>query len=224
MSSQLPENRLDEATAQRLGKLRAMPVDTSHLDLRIADEIPRRRVRTPLLRRRGWLRAVAASLGAVLILGAVMWSLSGGPVMASADMMAQFHSDMVSGQAGATPVTSIAEANQKLKHQWDHGVDLPRVPAEHVMMCCMRSIQDKRVACVLLQSEGGVPVTMCVARSMDMRIPPSERVVRGGLEFHVVPGVRGLTMVTTERGGKWICLIGATSSDRLIDIGSGIEF
>jgi hypothetical protein len=223
MSSQIPNERLDQATAQRLSKLRAMPVDTSHLDLRIADEIPRPEARRSNLLRIGVFRAVAASIGAVLLVGAVIWSLSGGAVMASADVMAQFHNDMISGKAGATPVATIVEANQKLKHQWDHGVDLPNVPVEHAMACCMRSIDDKRVACVLLKSEGGVPVTMAVAKSMDMRVPHGERVIRGGLEFRVQT-TKGLTMVTTERGGKWICLIGGLPSDRLIDIGAGIEF
>jgi hypothetical protein len=222
MSSPTPQDRLNDATSQRLSKLRAMPVDTSHLDLRIADEIPRPEARPSILLRVGWLRAVAASIGVVLIAGAIFWSLSGGPVMASADVMAQFHKDMIAGTHGDA-ITSIAEANQKLKHQWDHGVDLPKVPVEHAMACCMRSIEDKRIACVLLQSEGGVPVTMCVAKSMDMRVPHGERAIRSGLEFRV-QRTSGLTMVTTERGGKWICLIGALPSDRLIDIGAGIEF
>jgi hypothetical protein len=210
--------------SHRLSRLAAMPVDTSHLDLRLQDEIPRPQERPRVVMRIGWLRAVAASVGVLLTAGVIMWSLSGGPAMASADVMAQFHNEMVSGKAGAAPVNSIAEANKALKHQWENGVELPNVPSGHAMMCCMRSVEDKRVACVLLKNEGGVPVTMCVARAMDMRVPHGQRVIKAGLEFHVQTAKDGLSMVTTERGGRWICLMGALPSDRLVDIGTAIEF
>ncbi|HEY7088576.1 MAG TPA: hypothetical protein VH518_10835 [Tepidisphaeraceae bacterium] len=219
----IPNVPLDQATADRLARLRAMPVDTSNIDAQIAAKIPRPREAPVLLRIRA-LRAVAASLALIGLIGAIIWSLSGGAVLAEPTMMAQFHEELVSGKVAATQVKSIAEANQALKDQWEHGVSIPSVPTEHVMMCCMRSIQDKRLACVLLQSDRGVPVTMAVAKAMDMRIPPnSERVVKNGLEFHI-QRTTGLTMVMTERGGRWICLIGALPSDRLIDIGAGIEF
>jgi hypothetical protein len=138
--------------------------------------------------------------------------------------MVRFHNEMVSGTSAADHVTSIAEANQKLKHQWNNGVDLPQVPTSHVMMCCMRSVQDKRVACVLMKSPSGVPVTMCVAKAMDMKASHGHRVIRKGSEFHIQQATNGLSMVTTERGGRWICLIGALPSDDLIDLGAAIEF
>jgi hypothetical protein len=225
MNPQIPRDRLDEATSRRLSRLAAMPVDTSHLDLRLADEIPLPQQRPATVLRMRWLRAAAASIGAVLAVGAVIWSLSGGPVLASANLMAQFHNDLVSGNAPATQATSIAEANQKLKHQWDHGgLELPRVPTSHVMTCCMRSVEDKRVACVLLKTQSGIPVTMAVAKAMDMKVPHGQRVIRGGSEFHVQAGTGGLNMVSTERGGRWICLIGSLPTDDLIDIGAAIEF
>src|SRR4029077_14554456 len=106
--------------------------------------------------------AMAASIATIGIIGVMIYSLSGGPVMASPDAMAQFHQDNISGRMPAIPVSSLAEAGSKLS------VDMPEMPAEHAMLCCMHSIKDRRMACVLLRSEGDVPVTLAVANADDL--------------------------------------------------------
>ena len=220
MNSQEPIDRLDQATADRLMKLRSMPVDTSRLDHLIEAQIPRARTRSVLFRI-GPLRAVAASLATIGMIGVIVWSLSGGAVLASPDMMAQFHRDMLSDKTMAIKVDTIAQANQAISEQWNNGVQIPQVPAEHVMMCCMRSIKDKRVACVLLQSDG-VPVTMAVASAMDMKCPTSQTLTREGVEYHIQSS-GNLNMVMAERDGRWICLIGTLPADRLMNIAGAIR-
>jgi hypothetical protein len=220
-------DRLDEATAQRLARLRSMPVDTSRLDQFIQAEIPRQDSKPSGLSiffHSRPVRAIAAGVGMLLMIGVVMWSLTGGAVLASPDTMAKFHEELVSGRVAAVRVDTIADANRTLADQWNMGVELPSVPQEHVMLCCMRNIKDKHVACVLLRSDGGVPVTMAVAKAMDMRLPAdSQTVVSDGVTYHIESSGK-LNMVMSQRQGRWICLIGELPPQRLIHIAGAIEF
>lgn len=190
-----------------------MPVDTSRLDRLIQSQIDRPRAR------RSWvlrpLRAVAAGIAVVGMIGVMMYALSARPALASADAMAQMHSDLVTGKHHVVKVDSIQEASRALS------MNLPDLPAEHVMLCCMQSIQDKRVACVMLKSEDGVPITLAVARAREMRMPASELVTQGEVRYHVQSS-GDLNMVMTERNGQWICLIGALEVGRLMEMASQI--
>jgi hypothetical protein len=215
--------RLDAATAGRLSRLRTMLVDTSHLEAMIVAKIPRhadhRRMSFAWL---GRARAIAAAVAILLLVGTILQSISGGPVLASPAQMAQVHDDLVSGRAMAVQVDSIEAANKALASQWPKSPGLPLVPREHVMACCMKSVHDKKVACVLLKSEG-VPVTLTVANASDMRLPDSPVVLRGGITYHVqATGL--LNMVMAERHGRWVCLIGEVAADRLMDIAARLQF
>jgi hypothetical protein len=86
----------------------------------------------------------------------------------------------------------------------------------------MKSIKDRKVACVLLNSEG-TPITMSVAKASEMRSPSGEKVVRNGATYHVTSS-GSINMVSTERGGRWVCLIGETACDRLIGIVEKLQF
>lgn len=219
---QSDQPHLDQATAARLRKLGAMPVDTSRLDRMIQSQIPRHAAN----RRMQWLRpmrmAIAASLMAVIGVAALLIVASSGPVLASTADMAQFHDDLVSGRVPAMRVDSMEAANKALNEQWAESPKMPNMPNDHVMACCMRSVKNKKMACVLLKGEGE-PVTMTVANASDMQMPTSPIVTRNGVEYHVQSS-GALNMVMTQRQGRWICLIAKLPTDRLMDLASGLEF
>jgi hypothetical protein len=56
-----------------------------------------------------------------------------------------------------------------------------------------------------------------------MRSPVGEKVVRDGAKYHLMSS-GALNMVSTERNGRWVCLIGEVSSDRLITIAEQLQF
>lgn len=221
---------IDQAIARRLTKLRAMPVDTSCLEATLRAQIleptqdatkaGRSRLRI------GWFRPLRAVAASFVLLTAIVTIMlltgSGGPALASASEMARMHEDLVSGRIPVMQVDSIAEASIALNQQWPDRPDLPNAPQSHVMSCCMRSVRDKKVACVLLKSEG-VPVTMTVARAADMRLPESPTVSRGGATYHV-QATGTLNMVMTERDGRWVCLIGQMPAERLMDMAASLQF
>jgi anti-sigma factor RsiW len=214
--------RQDEAVAARLRKLSTFPVDLARLERRIADEIPRPASQRRSMRLLRPLTAVAASLTLLAILAAALLMSSSNEVMASPAQMAQFHQEILANRIAVTRVDSIEAAGQVLAAEWPQSPNLPQAPQAHVMACCMKSIKDKRVACVLLQSEG-TPITMSVAKASDMRSPVGAKVERNGATFHLASS-GAINMVSTERGGRWVCLIGEVSPERLITLAEQLRF
>jgi hypothetical protein len=214
------DNRHDEAMKRRLGRLQSMPVDAHRLDAVLGAAIPR-----PRRQRLGWLRpfrAVAAGFVILLLTAGILLSTSGGGALASTAQMAQMHQDLVSGRTPVTRVDSIDAANKLLASESRQCPEVPDVPKEHVMACCMKSVKNRKVACVLLKSEG-VPVTMVVANASDMRSPKSAQIVRSGITYNV-ESVGPLNMVMTERNERWVCLIGEMPAEQLMDLAAKLEF
>jgi hypothetical protein len=212
-------SKLDEAVARRLHRLGTMPVDTRNLELNLSQQVGISRQQSRWFRP---MRAVAAGIAIVVLIGAIIISASGGPVLASPSQMAQMHLDLVSGKATVMQVDSIDAANKALSNQWPQSPGIPSVPSEHVMACCMKSVKNKKVACVLLKNEG-VPVTLTVANAEDMKLPTSPTIQRGGITYHVQTE-GSLNMVMTERNDRWICLIGELPADRLIELATKLGF
>jgi hypothetical protein len=222
-SEQSDSDRLDRATAARLARLRSMPMDVSGLERRLRAEVG---TATAEPSRRMWIaRPVRTAIAAVLVLGligVVAFVLLGQPAVASAAQMAQVHEDLVSGRTPIMKVESIEEAGRVLARDWPQSPDLPGVPSEHVMACCMKSVRNKKMACVLLKAEGA-PVTMAVANAADMRLPSSPTRVRAGVTYHVQSSGR-VNMVMTERQGRWVCLMGEAPIERLMDFAERLQF
>lgn len=230
MNSEMPyqddqDEAVDRAMSERLAKLRATPVDLTTLEKAIKAQIP-----LPATRNHGWrmlalrpLRAIAASVVLVSAIAAViLLSASSGPALAEAAQMAQVHQDIVSGKIPVMQVNSIDAANRMLNQESPGAPSLPQLPDSHVMACCMKSVHNKKMACVLLRDEG-VPVTLAVASSADMKLPTAPIETRGGVNYRV-QHVGDLSMVMTERNGKWLCLIGQLPSERLMDMARQVRF
>ena len=216
------DEALDQAVSARLAKLRTMPVDTSNLDRAIRAQIPSPRRQWRILSLRP-LRAVAASIVLVsAIAAAIMLSASSGPALAEPAQMAQVHRDIVSGRIPVMQVASIEAANRMLNAQSPGAPTLPEMPDSHVMACCMKSVHNKRMACVLLKDEG-VPITLAVASAADMKLGPAPVMKRNGIDYRVQK-FGDLSMVMTEQDGKWLCLIGQVPADRLMDVAAQVKF
>lgn len=216
--------RQDDAIAARLRKLASMPLDLGPLERQIQAKIPRAQgePRARVMRLFHPLTAVAASITLVAVIITAVLTASPGEVIASSQQMAQFHQDIVSNRIDVMKVDSIEAAGRALSNQWPQAPGLPRIPEAHVMACCMKSIKDRKMACVLLKSEG-TPITMSVANARDMRSPSGKQIVKDGEIFHLVSH-DSLNMVSTERHGRWVCLIGEVAPDRLIAIARQLQF
>lgn len=224
--------KLDQAVVQRLARLRSVPVDVSRLDASLQGRIPPHpapsapRV-TPLwigraVGRLGPVRAAAASLLVMATLAAVLLVSSTGPVVAAPAEMADVHQRLISGESPITRVDSVEEARQVLRSQWSDAPTLPEIPAEHVAACCLRSVQNRRVACLLLDGHGG-PVSVVVGRAKDFRLPEGPTRTINGITYRVGAS-GGMHLVMTEHAGRMICVIGEVEVERLVDLASELRF
>ncbi|MGD0464323.1 MAG: hypothetical protein ABSB74_17710 [Tepidisphaeraceae bacterium] len=218
-----PDQDWQNAVKRRLTKLRTMPVELSALQAKVNAAIPRQR-RSVIARISTSRMAEVIAAGFILVVVSLglMFIFSGGVVVASVQDFAQFHEDLVAGRVHAVQVTTIDAANKALAAQDSLSPQLPEVPSEHVMACCMNSVKGKRVACVLID-QGGTPITLTVANAADMKSPASPTVQRNGVAYHVHT-VNGLNMVMVERHGRWICVMGRLPSQRLMDLTDQLQF
>jgi hypothetical protein len=160
--------------------------------------------------------AVAAGLVLVAIVGMAL--LQGRAAQASE--MVQLHRDIVSGKVHTMPVESVAEVNEAFAAFGKNGVKI-EAPQMAVMSCCMQQVGSRQVYCVLLKEEG-VPVTLTIADAGAVEAAKSPAVMHKGVEYHV-EAAGDLTMVTTERGGRRVCLIGALAAERLMGLAEGLR-
>jgi hypothetical protein len=216
------DEALDQEVYVRLAKLRTVPMDTSNLDKALRAQIPSPR-REWRIRSFGPLRALAASIVLVsAIAAAIMLSASSGPAFAEPAQMAQVHQDIISGRIPVMQVASIEAANKMLNSQSPGAPTLPQMPDSHVMACCMKSVHNKKMACVLLKDEG-IPITLAVASAADMKLAVAPVTKRNGIDYRVQK-VGDVNMVMTEQDGKWLCLIGQVSADHLMDVAAQVKF
>ena len=208
---------LDRATSARLSRLGAMPVDTSRVVARLRAKIPATRSKASWFRP---LRAVAASFVVLATIGAIILSTSSRAVLASPEQLARVHTEMVAGHSSA-PVDSVEHARQAIAVAWPKAPTLPDVPDDCVMACGMKSLNKKNTACVLLRN-GDIPITMMVADAKDVTMADSPSVVSGGVNYHV-NSCGPINMVMAERDGRWLCLIGSISRDRLVEMHSKLR-
>jgi hypothetical protein len=224
------DERVDEAVRARLSQLKSMPVDVTNFERKLAASLPPRPRQKK--ERTAWLlhqfalrplRAVAASfILAFAVAAIVLLSTSSGPALADVSQLARVHEEIVSGKVPVKQVTSIDAANRILREEHPGTPALPQMPDSHVMACCMKSVQNKKMACVLLKNEG-IPVTLAVASASDMKMAMGEVKTRANIEYRVQK-TGNLSMVMTERNGKWLCLIGEMSAESLMDMASEIQF
>jgi hypothetical protein len=214
---------VEAALSRRLARLGESAVDTSKLDAALRAQLP-----APLqVAQRRWLRPLSALAASILILLAVGFGLlqGGREVVAQPGELARMHADIVGGRVPVMKAESIDAANAAIAAMAGSFPRLPGAPTAHAMACCMKDIKNKRVACVLLEAEG-VPVTMTVAAAADMASPKSATVKHGAGTYQVEK-VDKLSMVMTERNGRWLCLMGEmgeNGADALMNLAEKLEF
>lgn len=212
------ENDLDRATAARLRKLAARPVELGRLERAMVAKLSSSNVSAPTsplkLWRGGPLRAVAAgillTLLAGLILAVVVKSTS--PAMAEPTSMASLHQQLVDGKAAMTRVSSAHEATRVLETDWPGMPSLPSLPEDHSMACCLKEVKGRRVVCVVISDGSSAPVSVVVAPRGDLKSP-------GGRRAHAVGNVN---MLMVEHGDRWVCLMTTGPVEQLERVAKGM--
>lgn len=223
-----PGDEVDAAISAGLRRLGSMPVDTRALEQSLAKHLDP--LANDATRSRSWWagfvkpRAVAASVALIAVLvTVVMLTTSSGPAYADPAQMATMHRELVSGNPSVKRVSSIEEAEHALKSELPESDSAAGMPADHVMACCLRRIEGKKIACVLLNDED-VPVSLMVADGGEVKSSrTATTAVRDGLTYQVERSGE-LNMVMTKKDGRWVCIIGARPVERLIELSSSLRF
>ncbi len=222
-------DRLDRATRHRLAKLAEVPADTSSTLARFhaavsaekqSQQPETRRLRFPLWKRLPAWTAMAAILTLAATLLLVLSNIGPSPVYAAPSEMVQMHRDLVAGKAPVIPVGNVDEARRTIEAQWQGAPALPTLPDKNVHACCLRDVQSRQVACVLLR-QGGFPVTVIVARTKDFKSTDGPKVTRNGHEYSV-HSRDGINMVMTQHQDRWLCFMSELGSDDLIELAESV--
>lgn len=212
---------MDQAIAARLAKLDAMPVDITGLEKRLRAALPARRptwgshVRS--------FAAVAASL--LLVASVFLFAFQGREVRADPAQMIQLHEDLVAGRIPSQPAATVEQANALLASQWSsqEPLRLPMPPEDQLHACCMRPLENKKVACVLLDYQGA-KVTMSVAKAADFAMPAQPQGKTIGGNTYYLQEAQGYSMVMTERKGLWVCLVSKLTPGELTTLATQLQF
>ena len=214
-----PDSPEDQALARRLARLGSLPVDTTRLEKILRAQLP-----APPRTGRVWLRrgmAIAASL--LLLATLLVGLLQERPVQASPALLAQVHQDLLAGKITTFHTTSLAAANAAIAERYRHFPKLPEMPSGCGMACCcMKQIQNKDVACLLLDNQGS-PVTVVLAARRAMCAPDCPTIQTNGCSYHV-QSVGNLHVVMTTRGDCWISAVGQRPAQELIALLTQLKF
>jgi len=226
MTPDRSQDELDLATQARLSMVASRPVDTSAVASRLRAEMAKHRAedRPATFALPAWVRwlgrsAVAAAIVVVVTLVFVT-SQSGSAVYAAPAEMVQLHRDLLAGRAPVVPVANIAEAKRTIESKWREAPSIPDQWDQNVHACCLRDVQSRQVACILLE-QNGMPVTVVLARTKDFRSPDDDTVEHNGRKY-AVHSRDGVNMVMTQQSDRWMCLMGEISQDSLMRLAEGL--
>lgn len=216
-------DKLDQLTRQRLAGLGQVPVDTSDLERRLEAALWQQQ-RRPAPRWSPRLVRLALAAMVAIAAGTFLYFQGGAtPVIAAPVALAQLHRDLVAGQIPMVSVSTIEQANHYLTSEWTEAPPLPDPTAATVTSCCKKNLQNRNVACVLLDYDGQ-QVTMMVGRSRDLVCGAKHTDVMQHGRHYAVHESDGLQMVMIENKGRWICLMSAASVDALMDLADSLRF
>jgi hypothetical protein len=217
--------KLDQLTRQRLARLGQAPVDTSGLEHRLEAILWQRQRRGRLAGLWSPRFARAAMAAIVLIAAGTFFVVQGGgtPVVAAPIALAQLHRDLVAGQVPVVAVSSIQQARDYLTTEWKEAPPLPDPTAATVTSCCRHNLQNRNVACVLMDYRGQ-QVTMMVGRSRDLVCGAKHEAMMRNGHHYAVHEADDLRMVMIESKGRWVCLMSPASVDTLMDLADSLRF
>ena len=144
-------------------------------------------------------------------------------MLASSDRLARIHEEVLHRSGShVTPVDSISAANAALADKCPGLPAVPELPKDHVMSCCVHDLGRKKIACVAVLVDE-VPVSIAVADAAYVKMPTCQALMIGGVAYHV-QSEGDINMVMTERGGRWVCVMGKVPVNRLAELASSLRF
>lgn len=212
------DHNLDRAIAERLAKLRSMPIEVCQLEGRLKAVLPALRRRPRAFSWRPATMALAAGITFVALMLGVLFALLAQPQTVSAGDLARIHREVLAEKPAAQRVSTTEEVNQVLHSVWPQAPVMTAVGLP-VRSCCVHAVGRKRMACMSLLLNGQ-PVTAAVGRASEIRVADWPTTARDGVPFccYSAPiGSDGVNAVAMERNGILILVFGTQPTGELLD-------
>ena len=222
------DDKLDKATADRLGKLASMPVDMSGLEQNLAGALPPK-PSTKLATRpspyAGWLRVAAVLALMVGIAGASYYAFFGvAPQTAVAQTMtvAELHEHLLADPQSAYITTTTNQAQRLIDAQLAGDQPLPIIQGTRVESCCLVEGEfPLRAALVIKQPAGNATLIIAQGEDFAMQMHPIDHPSGLQLQGH---DHAGMPMVMRNVGDLWMCVMGDLDESELADIAAKVNF
>lgn len=221
-------DKLDQATQDRLAKLASMPVDLSRLEQKMADQLPSRQqhnTQPHINPMQGWLRVAAIIALMVGVAGASYYAFFGvGPQAAVAQTMtvAELHESLLNDPQEAYLAHTIGDAQALIDAQLAGKQSLPIVDGTHVESCCLVEGEFPLRAALVIKQPAGI-ATIIIAQGEDFAQPMHPIDHPSGIELQGHDHA-GMPMVMRNNGDLWMCVMGETDAETLADVAAAIKF
>lgn len=220
-------DQLNQATAGRLSKLGNLPVDTSVLEnnlRRCIDDDLHQTSSTFPLTHQAWWKPISGLAAAIVLITCFTWIVfnsSDNVAMASPVELAEIHHEVIGGHAEHYNVTSIQQANTILSGKSSNITPLPALPGT-IKSCCLHQYQNVTLTCALIL-DNTASITIAIADEDQMHTPDGQKIIHNRKQF-IIHTMNGLQMVMTYHHGRWLCVMGEVSQEKLIQIADAIVF
>lgn len=215
---------LEQATRERLARLKAMPVDTARLEqflyAAIDEATAAEGQKRKLLQWSALPKWSALSgLAAAIVLAASLLTVTIGsesPAVAAPVHLAHMHQAMLSGQVPLATADDASAIARLLNAEWRGDRTLQALPKDLVPLCCLMHIGGEPVLAAMIDYSG-TPIGVVVADAEKVRPGRGATILRGGRHY-VVQESAGTNMVITEVAGRFLCVMGSVPSGELIQL------
>lgn len=218
---------LEKATRARLAKLASVPVDTSRLERQLKAVLARAGPQGPLRLPWPWrwrtVSGIAATIAVAAVIALVLLESGSLPVVAAPLELARVHDGVLSGQINTIQVSSFQEASMVIRQDWPEAPQIPEPLAGRVTSCCLHALQDRRVACILVEHLGR-PVTLAVGYSRDLVCSADHQKIQRRGRTYLVHSEDRVQMAMIQIDRRWVCVMGDLPLEDLIELADGLRF
>ena len=222
------DEQIDQATRERLGKLRSMPVDLSRLEQKLANQLPPRQQvsMAKVSPMRSWLRLAAMFVLFAGVAAASYIAFFGvGPQAAVAQTMtvAELHEHLLSDRQQDYLAHSTDAAQHLIDAQLSGEMPLPILDGTRVQSCCLvEGNFPLRAALVIEQPAGAITIIIAQGDNFAYSMNPIDHPSGVKLQTHEHAGV---PMVMRNKGDLWMCVMGDVNDNAtLAEIAASLEF
>jgi hypothetical protein len=157
----------------------------------------------------------------VVSIGWLMLNDNSSAVLAAPVDLAQIHYDVTHGLAPHLTVSNVAEANRLLADQANGVVPVPDLPGA-IKSCCLHKYAGTTLTCALIERDGTL-ISVAVANGAELHSPIGDVKTRGGRTY-TVHKANGVNMVMSHHDDRWLCVMGESGIDQLLEVAAAIRF